>query len=1060
MQRRKIFKKFLSTFITILFIVQLIPIQIAKGLDKDAKLDTTITVLTGTKPFNKKKSYLYPGEDYSDKDSYIRTLDTLKYSLQYTVNSSDEPIDNLTITSTIPLDDKGNKIGTWDSNLKNITGVVIEDNGRKLIYKKKKAISNEAVKIDFPMKVSGNIRNGTKFKVAFNVQGDNIEPYTINTKEVTVSALPKFDLINTHDVNNGRIEALGPNGEKGRLFIYGIGIRTNASKGSEALNGKVSFCDDLNEFGIKNATLYTWGHKNEDHIKSCGINGDDDNTVISTLPYGSLELGFDDNRSVLESGKIIAKQESPGKDINITIKNMDSSVNHYPTKDILGNPIDRESKYVFSGYIVLWVNENDISLGENQITNRFNQFNVKSISGALNNNDGNENLDNNTTSFTYIKREEGKPGCAFDVSYIKSIDEVEKLHSMNTWWSGDGVVIPNQVFAIYGRCMNNGTKDLKDLTFIQKIDPKVLEITDTHNNKGKAHSFIEYSNVDKDDFEVEYGTGNYKNWEDQHNDTGEKGNWFKNTIEAKESSTGPIVKVRAKLKKGRVFKRDGSFALNINVKAKNGEVGTISPVTATTQCSEINNGEYVLGNYKPETHENIGQGDRVKLSKAIVRIENTANKEVIKPNEDVKFNLKWSFTTNRKIGDSKVKDEIVVKSILPKELSYKRGTSSIENKSIEPTTKKNEDGSTILTWTIKNSEINIDRGDITYEAKSNLTFDRENIESKAVIYSPMDVSSEEKRTSTIGLTTLNMAMWKIDQETLEKEIEKNKDINYVLSYFQTYNKEYNNVDIIDVLPFNGDNRGTKYSGECFLKSIKSNVGEEIYISYDDPKTINKNPKENKSNWIPYEENIIKGSKVTAVKIHCKVLSTEETARKVLITLGTKDNTKDDIYVNSIEGTLDEINKVVKSSNIFTKVYEKENIKENETSISQKDKHNLQKEKPKELHNENNNEVYKIRLDKSKKSSAKEDANERKNLIDNNISNGKISESIDQNKYVDKSVIKETIKVISNKICDNQDKNNKKLPITATNYYNHLLSGIVMLIGVIGLIIYKRKRNKK
>ncbi|KGM94288.1 hypothetical protein Z968_11910 [Clostridium novyi A str. 4552] len=925
MQRRKIFKKFLSTFITILFIVQLIPIQIAKGLDKDVKLDITITVLTGTEPFNKKKSYLYPGEDYSDKDSYIRTLDTLKYSLQYTVNSSDEPIDNLTITSTIPLDDKGNKIGTWDSNLKNITGVVIEENGRKLIYKKKKAISNEAVKIDFPMKVSGNIKNGTKFKVAFNVQGDNIEPHTINTKEVTVSALPKFDLINTHDINNGRIEALGPNGEKG----------------SEALNGKVSFCDDLNEFGTKNATLYTWRHKNEDHIKSCGINGDDDNTVISTLPYGSLELGFDDNRSVLESGKIIAKQESPGKDINITIKNMDSSENHYPTKDILGNAIDKESKYVFSGYIVLWVNENDIYLGENQITNRFNKFNVKSISGALNNNDGNENLDNNTTSFTYIKREEGKPGCAFDVSYIKSIDEVEKLHSMNNWWSGDG-----------------------------------------------------------------------------------------------------------------------SFALNINVKAKNGEVGTISPVTATTQCSEINNGEYVLGNYKPETHENIGQGDRVKLSKAIVRIENTANKEVIKPNEDVKFNLKWSFTTNRKIGDSKVKDEIVVKSILPKELSYKSGTSSIENKSIEPTTKKNEDGSTILTWTIKNSEINIDRGDITYEAKSNLTFDRENIESKAVIYSPMDVSSEEKRTSTIGLTTLNMAMWKIDQEVLQKEIEKNKDINYVLSYFQTYNKEYRNVDIIDVIPFNGDNRGTKYSGKCFLKSIKSNVGEEIYISYDDPKTINKNPKENKSNWIPYEENIIKGSKVTAVKIHCRVLSTEETARKVLITLGTKDNTKDDIYVNSIEGTLDEINKVVKSSNISTKVYEKEKIKENETSISQNYKHNLEKEKPKEVYNENNKEVYKISLDKTNKNSAKEDTNERKNLIDNNISNGKISESLNENKYLDKSVIKETIKVISNKICDNQDKNNKKLPITATNYYNHLLIGIVMLIGVIGLIIYKRKRNKK
>ncbi|KGN02129.1 hypothetical protein Z969_06790 [Clostridium novyi A str. 4570] len=805
MQRRKIFKKFLRAFVVGLCMVQVLQINTAKGLDRSSKLDTSITVLTGTKPFDKKRDYLYPGEDYSYKDNYIRTLDTLKYSLQYTVNSLDEPIDNLIITANIPVDNNGNKIGTWDSNLKKITGVTIEDDGTKLTYKKKKTKLKESATLDFSIKISGNIKNGTKFKVPFNVKGDNIEPFTINTKEITVSALPKFDLINIDDANNGKIEALGPNGERGRLFIYGIGICTSTSKGSEALKGNISFCDDLSQFGIKNATLYTWGRKNEDNIKSCGINGDDANTIISSFPYGSLQLGFDDDRSVLESGEIIAKQKSPGKPINITIKNMDSSANHCPTKDVLGNVIKKEDKYVFSGYIVLWVDENNILLGENNIINKFYKFNAKSITDVLNNSNGSENLNNNTTSFKYIKRQKEAPRCTFDVSYIDSKDKTKKTNSINQWLSEDSIVTP---------------------------------------------SFIDY------------------------------------------------------------FKKDKSY-------------------------------------FKAEP---------------IINVKSTIN--------------------DPKIDDLNINNDDLIKSMFPKNLSDKQQCTS------------------------------------------------------------------------------NVAI-----EAVDCKIEKNKDINYVLSYSQKYNNEYQSVDIVDVLPFNGDERGSKYSGECFLKSIKASDEDEVYISYDDPKTINQNSKEGNFNWIPYEESIIKGEKVTAIKVHFKDLSTQEVERKVLVTLGTKDNSKEDVYVNSVEGVLGEVNKTIKSTNSSVKVYNKENcvLKENNQNLNGNNKEKLPCE------NKDNNKVNKLILKDLKKDNITKQKNiksnlsfndsvkERKNPIDNNISNGNITKSICEDKYEDKFIIENSVKVVKDNMID------KEYQSLFTNCcgksYNNLLGSIVVLIGIVGLIICKKSKGK-
>lgn len=166
MQRKKIFKKFIRTFLATLFLIQVVQNNTAKGLDKSLEIHTS------------------------------------KYSLEYNMNLIDYPIDNLIITANIPLDNMGNKIGTWDNKLTKLNGITIEEDGTKLIYKKKKIKIDESLILDLSIKISENIKNGTKFEIPLKVNGDNIKPFTIILRNNGNGDLYNNTIVNVKSIMN------------------------------------------------------------------------------------------------------------------------------------------------------------------------------------------------------------------------------------------------------------------------------------------------------------------------------------------------------------------------------------------------------------------------------------------------------------------------------------------------------------------------------------------------------------------------------------------------------------------------------------------------------------------------------------------------------------------------------------------------------------------------------------------------------------------------------------------------------------------------------------------
>ncbi|MDZ5010721.1 hypothetical protein GNF77_17840, partial [Clostridium perfringens] len=75
--------------------------------------------ITGTAPFNTMGMGpgLHPGDDYSDNDNYVRTMDIITYEIHYSVNPAGGVASNTVITSTIPLNAEGKTVAVWEDKL-------------------------------------------------------------------------------------------------------------------------------------------------------------------------------------------------------------------------------------------------------------------------------------------------------------------------------------------------------------------------------------------------------------------------------------------------------------------------------------------------------------------------------------------------------------------------------------------------------------------------------------------------------------------------------------------------------------------------------------------------------------------------------------------------------------------------------------------------------------------------------------------------------------------------------------------------------------------------------
>ena len=164
---------------------------------------------------------------------------------------------------------------------------------------------------------------------------------------------------------------------------------------------------------------------------------------------------------------------------------------------------------------------------------------------------------------------------------------------------------------------------------------------------------------------------------------------------------------------------------------------------------------------------------------------------------------------------------------LPQGLTYIPGSSEYG----EPEITNNSNGSQTLIWYI----YGVISGQAIEPIRFNAQIDNESengqqYETKFVIsevigtdgISKIGNSKVDFRTSTETINVINLASHRLYKEVEIPIIEKNGQIKYNISYSNNTDETVSDFQLLDILPYNGDSRGTEFEGTYMLESVKVN----------------------------------------------------------------------------------------------------------------------------------------------------------------------------------------------------------------------------------------------
>lgn len=195
-------------------------------------------------------------------------------------------------------------------------------------------------------------------------------------------------------------------------------------------------------------------------------------------------------------------------------------------------------------------------------------------------------------------------------------------------------------------------------------------------------------------------------------------------------------------------------------------------------------------------------------------------------------------SANSSTTDSEQYDNVYITTTLPKDLHYNVGTASKEPDSI----KENTDGTTTIKWTLKNQKVGGAIDPITFDCKIGAAGTKNDVENNQQIQVQAKISSDQdKRKCTtdygnLSKTTINII--KLATSSIAKTVDKELNdvggtFKFSLNMGNTSEIDVQQARLYDVMPFNGDDRGTTYHGKYRITSVT--------LDYKDaPKTFDAN----------------------------------------------------------------------------------------------------------------------------------------------------------------------------------------------------------------------------
>lgn len=388
----------------------------------------------------------------------------------------------------------------------------------------------------------------------------------------------------------------------------------------------------------------------------------------------------------------------------------------------------------------------------------------------------------------------------------------------------------------------------------------------------------------------------------------------------------------------------------------------ITSVEMLTQYPEANIKNYTNSYKKTEYnefgekiggHSGVGNGDTLLViggeldvtKKAIDEDGNEKKSYDLGKNEyDVKFQIKPSFSSDIPIANATIK----ITDILPKGMTYIYGSADYG----EPEITYNSDGLQVLTWYLYITTSNNVLDTITYQVHLDETLENDKqLVSETIISELPDedenkneiykISNNMKSTDyTIVITNLaNFTCYKTTETPVIEEngvmhyIEGNGIIHYKVVAINNQNIVKPNFQLLDILPYNGDGRGTNFSGVYTVEKIEltqtdTTTGDiinldnlSLYTTSDESVRSGVTAKDEDLGttdiWQSYNSGDTINSVLTAYAIKGNFLGNGKL--EVDIYLKAEENKPYDLYKNSVTLQIDKSAEILQTSNIVVQV---------------------------------------------------------------------------------------------------------------------------------------------
>ena len=905
-------------------------------------------------------------DDYYTGDLIVRTNDIFEIKVGWNATEVNNPI---TLTSTLPSFDGKNYL-KWESLPASCKeGSSISEDGLTITcVRTEDASISYSEDSPFYVKVRAKTPNDIKTgEISFSISSDGLETKTDSTDGygLTITAKPMWNIQNKHvETFSGQTY----NGQEGYIIKYAylleadevIGEKETSSAvlGNEALGNDFSlhFTDDVSEIS-PNAELV-----------GCSVLGAEG--AYEPYPWYHSDAPDKSVGSIKLSLNVNCSQSAKGGDISIDYTGIDASLRHVPTLYANGGIIPKTRMPVASGVIDIFVplddikNATDIGNDSTQLdtNNTITSFDPDSISGQSNFNSLAESTNDNSIPVPLIYHGPGYTSGSYHKYFSNSVDSLTPLpDTTNSFYSADGVLTPDKPFASWVYISNDGNRDFNNTILCDVVDANLYDVVDIDTDTNVSAVKL-YGDTEELTYTLEYATGYVSDsWPpalDQDNSSSVINEckdstiqWYGTTKEARGTDNNPITKVRLKLADGLPAGNRAGFIINLKARSEELSGATIESGTDFVNYSALYDtvlvdsddnwvgSTRILNHYPTPASGGDYRADRAVLVRAKVRTTKELSTTIVEPSDEVTVHIESTFTTESQSPES---SDVKITEMLAPGLNYVVGSGSIGDptigsckdiEDIDPLKDVCTEEHQVLVWDLGERKANDAIEDIEYNFVVSAFASSGENSTYTVISSPTDTSHPNVRKANRNISINIPTSLFISKEVNTPFREINQNPIEFTSYARNGSSEtLNNIDIIDIIPFNGDGaKGfhfsvgstkiekkrdlpTAFNGTLAFSSVSSGhaceSGVTWYYTDRDPTQMDIAPTaiSNKDGgetvWCQgTEDGVTKdscgydNSAVTAVRLKGGDLESDATC-SFKILLKPQDNKKGDVYTNT------------------------------------------------------------------------------------------------------------------------------------------------------------------